>query len=234
MGNPWTSGYENSYNQVRDLSSREGVDVMRSLRLVVLAVALVLLMASVAQAHAVVYPQQARADSYEKFALRVPSEKDVPTVKVRVEIPGGFAISRVQPMTGWTYAFEKDSAGKVTAIVWSGGEIGPTEFQEFVFQGKTAKDPGKYAFRAIQTYKDGSVAEWTGPADAKTPASQVELVAAAGKADDHGNETGVPAGQSAAPAPAPAAAGGFTPIAAYGGLVLGALALVLALRRGSR
>lgn len=212
----------------------------RTPTVLLLAFAFVLLMATVASAHAVVYPQQAKADSYEKFALRVPTEKDVATTKVRVEIPAGWAISRVQPLPGWTYQMEKDAKGSVTAITWSGGEIGPAEFQEFVFQGKTPKDPGKYAFRAIQTYKDGSVVEWTGPADAKTPASQVEVVAAGATTDAHGQTTPAPAAQtapatSAQPAPAaqaaPASGGGFTPVAAYGGLLLGALALVLSLVR---
>jgi len=200
-------------------------------RVLLLAFSLVLLLAGVASAHAVVYPQQAKADSYEKFALRVPTEKEVPTVKVQVQLPDGFDISRVQPLPGWTYQFDKDAAGKVKAITWSGGEIKPTEFQEYVFQGKTPKDPGKYAFRAIQTYGDGSVVEWTGPSDAKTPASQVEITAApAASPAPAPSPAPTPAASPAAP-PA-AAAGGLTPIAAYAGLLLGAAALVLALRRG--
>ncbi len=210
-----------------------------------LAAGFTLVMAAVASAHAVVFPKQATANSYEKFALRVPAEKDVPTVKVRVEIPEGFAISRVQPLPGWKYEFERAADGTVKAIVWSGGEIGATEFQEFVFQGKTPKDPGKFAFRAWQTYKNGEVAEWTGPSDAKTPASVVEIVPGAAQTDAHGaQQPAAPAPATPAPAtpapatPAPAAAesaqpagGGFTPVAAYGGLALGALALVLTLRR---
>lgn len=209
------------------------------IRAVVLSGLMVLAMAGVASAHAVVYPKQVGPSSYEKFSLRVPSEKEIPTTQVKVEIPEGFEVSRVQPVAGWKYAFTK-TGDKVTAITWSGGEIAATEFQEFVFQGKTPKDAGKFAFRAYQTYKDGTVVEWTGASDAKTPASFVEVKAAAGGAatDAHGTaqpaaqpKAPEPAAQQPAPAAAPQASGGMTPIAAYGGLALGAAALAMALRR---
>lgn len=202
--------------------------------------------AGVASAHAVVYPREVKANTYEKFALRVPTEKDVPTVKVRLEVPEGFTVSRVQPLPGWKYEFEQNAAGAVRAITWSGGEIGPTEFQEFVFQAKAPKEAGKFAMKAWQTYKDGIVVEWTGPSDAKTPASFVAVLPSSVETDSHGTEkpaaapaaSGAAAGGGAAPGPAapastpaPVAGGGLTAVAAYGGLGLGALALVLALRR---
>lgn len=190
--------------------------------------------ASIAGAHAVVFPRTMNADSYEKFVLRVPNEKESATTQVKVEIPEGFAVSRVKPMYGWNYEFERAEDGKtVKAITWSGGKILPGEFQEFEFNGKTAAEPGRYAFRAWQTYDDGETVEWTGPADAAKPASFVELKAAATTTDSHGAEK--PA-QTPAPAPEPApesasASSPLTPLAAYGGLILGAAALVLALRR---
>jgi uncharacterized protein YcnI len=208
-------------------------------RSTLIAFALTALVPGIASAHAVVFPKQVTANSYEKFALRVPTEKEVPTVKVKVEIPEGFQVSRVQPLPGWTYTFEKDASGKVTAITWSGGEIGPTEFQEFVFQGKAPANAGKFAWKAIQTYKDGSVVEWTGPSDAKTPASVVEVTAGGAQTDAHGHgaeakpaestkpaETGKPAEEAKKESKDPVTTG-----AAWGGLALGAVALILALRK---
>jgi uncharacterized protein YcnI len=180
-----------------------------------------------ASAHAVVYPKQVVAGSYEKFALRVPNEKEIPTVKVKVEIPAGFVVSRVQPLPGWTYTFTKDSSGNVTAIEWTGGEIGAAEFQEFIMSGKAPAQPGKTSWKAYQTYKDGSVAEWTGPSDAKTPASIVEVVAGTGTTDAHGEvHDAKPASTAGAVAEATHGATGW---AAWGGLGLGALALIVAL-----
>jgi hypothetical protein len=91
-------------------------------------------------------------------------------------------------------------------------------------------DTGEYPWKAYQTYKDGSVVEWTGPpedpnkpdmdmdsAEEKPgPASVVEVLQSAV--------------QPSEPGAAAAESGGvFTPIAAYGGLGLAALALVVAL-----
>lgn len=192
------------------------------------------LVSSVAGAHAVVYPKTATAGSYEKFIMRVPTEKASATIKVKVEIPAGFEVRRVKPMPGWTYEMEKAADGKLAkSITWSGGKILAGEFQEFEFQGKTAKDPGKYAFRAWQTYEDGETVEWTGPSDAKTPASVMELKPGAAKGDGHGAPAApatTPA-PSAPPAPAAPASNPVTTGAAYGGLLLGAAALVLALRK---
>lgn len=211
--------------------------IRKSMRVLAYAIICVLAIAGVASAHAVVYPRTATADSFEKFSVRVPSEKESPTVKVRVEFPAEFAISRVQPVPGWTYAMEKSADGTaVTAITWSGGQIGPTELQEFVFQGKTPKNPGNYAFKIYQTYADGETVAWTGPSDAKTPASLVAIVAAPSTTDAHGAPTAptsTPTPTTAAPASQPAASGSspWTTGAAYGGLVLGLAALVVALRR---
>ncbi len=196
-----------------------------------------------AGAHATVQPRVVTAGSYEVFVLRVPNEKEVPTVEVRVEVPEGFAVSRVKPVPGWNYEFTRGADGRtVTAITWSGGKILDGEFQDFEFQGKTHATPGRYAWRVYQTYEGGEVVAWAGASDSNTPASFMEVRAGEAVTDAHGQEQAPPAPTAPAPAPAPAAdpaaaqapaaaASPLTTGAAYGGLVLGAAALVLSLRR---
>jgi uncharacterized protein YcnI len=186
------------------------------LRLLALSVFLTLATASVASAHVRVLPEEVEADSFEVLTVRVPTEKDIPTTGVTVEVPEGFEISRVQPVPGWDYELEEE-AGVVRAITWSGGEIGETEFQQFDIQGRTPPETGEYPWRAYQTYEDGSVVEWIGEEDSEEPASVV-TVAAGGAAD--GTKT---------VSENPASAGGIVPIAAYGGLGLGVLALIVSL-----
>jgi uncharacterized protein YcnI len=187
-------------------------------RVVALSAFLTLAVTSVASAHVRVLPEEVPAGTYEVFTVRVPTERDVPTTGVRVEVPEGFAISRVEPVPGWDYELEEED-GVVSAITWSGGEIGETEFQEFDVQGQTPQESGEYAWNAYQTYADGEVVEWTGPADSEEEASVVRVVE--GGAID-------PAAQQAG-SEASTGSGFITQIAAYGGLVLGALALVIAL-----
>lgn len=204
---------------------------MRAIRSSIVAGALLLSLQGIASAHVTIYPKQFVANSYENFVLRVPSEKEIPTIKVKVEIPSGFTVSRVKPVPGWSYVFTKDASGKVTAIEWSGGEILSTEYQEFGISGKAPAETGKFAWKAYQTYSDGTVVEWTGPSDAQTPASVVEVVAGTGTTDSHGATTPT---TPAAPATETKTAGETTGNSAstwagWGGLALGAIALVVAL-----
>lgn len=180
-----------------------------------LATCLMLATAGVAWAHVVVSPEEVPADSFQVLTVRVPTEKDIPTTGIRVEVPEGFTVSRVQPVPGWEYELEEDG-GAVRAITWSGGEIGDTEFQEFAVQARTPEDTGAYAWRAFQIYEDGSVVEWVGPEDAEEPASVVEVVEGRIEGDEPG-------------AALPGSGAGFTRMAAYGALGLGTLALVVAL-----
>src|SRR3712207_9174334 len=70
------------------------------------------------------------------------------------------------PVPGWDYELEEE-AGVVSAITWSGGEIGATEFQQFDVQGQTPEETGEYPWRVVQMYEDGSVVEWIGPEDSE-------------------------------------------------------------------
>jgi len=187
---------------------------------------LVVVTGGVAWAHVTVSPKEVPADSYQVLVVRAPTEKDISTTGIRVEVPEGFTVSGVRPVPGWESEFEED-AGVIRAITWSGGEIQPREFQEFAIQAKTPEQTGEYSWRAFQTYGDGSVVEWTGPpeehgggemgSEDSGPASVVDVVQGGAQPEE------------APVVRAPELGLGFIPIAAYGGLVLGVLALVAAL-----
>ena len=134
--------------------------------------------AGTASAHVVVYPQEATQGSYEKFTVRVPTEKDIPTTKVKIEIPKDVEVSRFEPMEGWKYDIQKDSSGLITSVTWTatGEGLSSTEFGEFNMQGKVGDNAKKIVWKAYQTYKDGSTVAWEGPADAETPASITTVV----------------------------------------------------------
>jgi len=147
----------------------------------VFGVGAILAVSSTAWAHVVVSPEEVTAGEYETLTVSVPTEKEIPTTEVRVEVPEGFLLSGVQPVPGWEHAFEEDG-GVVTAVKFSGGEIGPREFQQFFLQAQAPEEPGAYPWKATQTYEDGSTVEWTGAPDSEEPASVVEVVSG-GSAD---------------------------------------------------
>lgn len=140
--------------------------------------------AGTASAHVTVWPKETKASAYERYTVRVPVEKDSNTVKVRLEFPEGVNVGRVLPVPGWTYAWEKDGEGRNKAITWTATEDGikPHEFMEFGLSAKNPGEPGTLAWKAYQTYADGTVVEWTGESGSDTPAPTVVVT--------EGNQTG--------------------------------------------
>ena len=134
----------------------------------VLGVGAMLTVSAPAWAHVVVSPEVVTAGDYVTLTVSVPTEKEIPTTKIRVEVPEGFLLSGVQPVPGWEHTFQEDG-GVVRAVTFSGGEIRPREFQQFLVQAQVPEEPGEYPWKAIQTYEDGSVVEWTAPLIPKSP-----------------------------------------------------------------
>ena len=134
----------------------------------VLGVGAMLAVSAPAWAHVVVSPEKVTAGDYETLTVSVPTEKEIPTTKIRVGVPEGFLLSGVQPVPGWEHTFQEDG-GVVRAVTFSGGEIRPREFQQFLVQAQAPEEPGEYAWKAFQTYEDGSVMEWSAPPIPRSP-----------------------------------------------------------------
>jgi len=221
-----------------------GDETMKKLNLIVMICLLfTVLGGGIASAHVTVLPSESVQGSYEKFTVRVPNEKDIPTVKVEVKFPlDSVSISRFEPKPGWKYDLTKDASGKITSVTWTatGEGLGATEFGEFNMQGKVADNATSISWKAYQTYKDGSVVEWVGAAGSDKPASVTKVNAkpAGAATDSHGHTATAPEGAanqsgSAAAAPAASQAPLYLSIAA---LLLGIIALIIALskRKASR
>ena len=191
-----------------------------------------MLFAGIASAHVTVLPKEATAGSYEVFTVRVPSEKEVATVKVEVKIPVDVDISRFEPKPGWKYDVTRDDKKKITSVVWTatGDGFSATEFGEFKMQGKIADTAKELSWKAYQTYKDNSVAEWTGAADSKTPASVTSVKAkpASATTDSHGHTADHAASDEAT---SDSKATFYLSIAA---LVLGLVALITSLTKKAK
>jgi uncharacterized protein YcnI len=176
----------------------------RSLAVVAIAVAGVAAIAWPAAAHVTVNPDEAPKGSFAKLTFRVPNEKDAAsTTGVEVDFPTDHRIvtASVKPVPGWTAKVEtsplpkpeKDDDGNeiteaVSKITWSGGKIGPGEFQEFDVSVLLPSDGDSLTFKALQTYDDGDIVRWiedtpAGGAEPEHPAPVLTLTAAS--ADHH-------------------------------------------------
>ena len=137
---------------------------------------LTILLLAVAPAfgHVTVQPKQSAPGAVEKYILRVPTEKFVPTVRVDVEFPATLTVSAFEPKPGLKIEEKKDPSGKIIGVTLN-GSLGPGESTQFNFTTRNPGESGKLIFKAIQTYEDGTKSEWTGAEGSKTPAPIVEI-----------------------------------------------------------
>lgn len=161
----------------------------RKLAAVVGAAALIFAFAPAAFAHVTVQPTEAATGSFARFVVRVPNERsDTDTVKVEVQFPEDLVFVSFQPRDGWQRevtmkkldqpieVFGEEVDEVIDTVTWSGGTIGPGEFDEFGFSAKVPDDATTVTFAALQSYAGGEVVRWIGPPDADAPAPQVEAL----------------------------------------------------------
>jgi uncharacterized protein YcnI len=136
--------------------------------------AVLLIGGGIASGHVTIQPKKSTAGKSEKYTMKVPTEKFVPTVRVEVQFPDTLAVSSFEPKPGWKVEEKKDATGKLVGATLT-GSIPPGESQEFYFVGRNPNEEGTLSWKVIQIYEDGSKVEWTGAAGSRTPAPAVEL-----------------------------------------------------------
>ncbi len=77
------------------------VETIRKWMTTLLTLLFVLTWTTIASAHVTVWPKESPAGGYERYTIRVPNEREVPTVKVRVELPEGATYTAWMPVAGW-------------------------------------------------------------------------------------------------------------------------------------
>jgi uncharacterized protein YcnI len=149
---------------------------------VVGSLAVIIITALPAAAHVTVNPATATKGGYAKLTFRVPTESSTAsTVKLEVQLPdpqtAPIASVSVQPVPGWSYTVERTHlttpvssddgtiADVVSTITWradtDASAIKPGEFDEFsISAGPLPTQPDQLAFKALQTYSDGTVVRW--------------------------------------------------------------------------
>jgi uncharacterized protein YcnI len=131
---------------------------------------------TVAAAHAVVLPKKSAPGAFERYVLRVPNEKDVPTTRVEIHFPAGMRVVSFADVPGWQLEILTDSAKAIVGAVWT-GSLPKDHFVEFPFEAANPKTPTQVAWPTYQTYANGERVEWVGPEHTKTPASITSIEA---------------------------------------------------------
>ena len=138
---------------------------------------------SAAWAHAHISPPVALSGESQVFTVAVPNEEeDANTTRIELTPPEGFSIGSFLPTPGWQRDVQSTGDGEdavIQKVIWSGGEIPPGEATEFQFLGRADSDQD-YAFGVRQTYSNGEVVDWSGPASSDTPAPMIEAKSSLG------------------------------------------------------
>lgn len=132
------------------------------------------LVASIASAHVTVLPRESQASAEQRYTVRVPTEGQVATTSVELEIPVGVVVGEVVAGAGYTFDVRREG-GRIVAITWK-REIPPKQSAEFAF---VARNPNaaEIAWKAHQRFADGTSADWIGVQGDRRPASVTRLTA---------------------------------------------------------
>jgi uncharacterized protein YcnI len=173
------------------------------------AVVGVVTLASPAWAHIAIVPAEApKGAEVATLSFQVPNENDqASTTQVELVMPEDkpLAFVKAEAVPGWQVKLDttkleqpiESDDGQVTEAVsrvtWSGGKIGPGQFQQFAIEvGPLPDDTDTLLFKALQTYDNGDVVRWIEetPASGEEPEHPApELTLAAATGDEHGGTT---------------------------------------------
>jgi uncharacterized protein YcnI len=150
--------------------------VRRVIAAATLVVALSVLWAGVASAHVHIVPDSTPRGSDLTAVFTVPNEESAAnTTELQVQIPTDHPIGAVTvaPVPGWTVTVTKSKLATplktddgtvteaVSEVTWTGGTIGPDQFQEFPISFDSLPDDvASLTFPAVQTYSNGDIVRW--------------------------------------------------------------------------
>ncbi len=105
-------------------------------------------------------PRQSIPKKWELYTLNVPTEKEVPTVAVRLRVPEAFEIEVIEHSRVWQMATQRDARGFIREVRWSGSQIPPQTFENFKFLARNPNAAGIYRWTIEQHYQTGDPATW--------------------------------------------------------------------------
>ncbi|MBX3100182.1 MAG: YcnI family protein [Salinibacterium sp.] len=199
-----------------------------------------------ASAHVSLENNTAEAGSFAILTFKVPNESATEgTTKVEVSLPTDtpFAYVSYVPVPGWTTEVTvepldtpiegedgtiTEATTKVTWTAAAGSEITDGQLQFFPLSVGPIPDTGSIVLPVAQTYSDGTVVNWSETGDGAEHPAPVLFVNDAPAADHHAGADDAAVGVSDEHASSASSADVLARVLGIGGLVLGVVALVIA------
>jgi uncharacterized protein len=205
----------------------------RTLRLSVVATAVLLSMAAPALAHEEITPSTFPTGKPTFLTLSAANERKADLTRIAVAAPPDLPLGTLtrQP-AGWT------ADKSPTQITWTGGKVAPDNFEQWGFEIEGADQPGVLAYKVTMGFADGSSDDVTVEVTAVAAGSPETTIAPTNSTAAPSPTTVAPA-TTAAPAPTSSSSNDGLAIAALivallgGVLAGGALGITLRARRGA-
>ncbi len=124
-----------------------------------IAAILLIAVTAIVSAHVTIGPVESKLGVSERYAVRVPTEGQVATVGVDLEIPEGVTVSYVLASSGWTSELKRVDK-RVVSITWK-VEIPPSHFGELIFNARNPKEGTAIGWKIKQRFADGTSSDWT-------------------------------------------------------------------------
>jgi uncharacterized protein YcnI len=155
--------------------------------------------ASSAYGHVQVTPARVAPSDPVLFTVLVPNERDVPTVRVELDIPRSVLPFGFEATPGWTRRLVLNRDQSIRSVTWR-GDLAQGAFARFTLLASTPARQGILSWRARQIYEDGQIVRWEGREGSDQPAAIVRVDRAAprqnaggeGTSPDAAGDTGAP------------------------------------------
>ena len=129
------------------------------MRHLLIVIAVLLGVPAIALAHVTVSPRASKSGAEEKYTVRVPTEKQVATASVELEVPDSVTVSDVSAPEGAKHE-ELRQAGRIVTIIWT-KDIKPRESAEFTVVAKNPAAGAEIIWKVHQRYSDGTGSDWS-------------------------------------------------------------------------
>lgn len=143
------------------------------------ALATLLLVQTAVFAHVTIAPRESATSVEQRYTVRVPTERDTPTVRIEAQFPGELFVVSIEAKDGWRIETTAAADGRIVSAVWSGGRIAPQESDAFTVVARNPAREATLVWNVVQIHGDGGRAEWAGEQGSRNPAP-VTIIRAGG------------------------------------------------------
>ena len=120
--------------------------------------------------HVTIAPRESGTSVEQRYTVRVPTERDTPTVRIEAQFPGDLFVVSIDAKEGWRVETTARADGRIVSAVWSGGRIPPHESDSFTVVARNPAREATLVWKVVQIHEDESRAEWVGEQGSRNPA----------------------------------------------------------------